>query len=146
MTAKRHIRKPVQLPPQQSDVLRWQRDFWLALIEYGLNDTRGVPDLSRLEGFLKPAVIRHAVTTPDLWHSFDKYNAGKPYHRQVRPFGFMVMFQQEKQAETSVRASAENRSRKRADTMLRVIAPFSRDPAVAARHAFDRDTGKPVSS
>src|SRR6185437_13596535 len=104
------------------------------------------PDLSRLEGFLKPAVIRHAVTTPDLWHSFDKYNAGKPYHRQVRPFGFMVMFQQEKQAETSVRASAENRSRKRADTMLRVIAPFSRDPAVAARHAFDRDTGKPVSS
>ncbi len=29
--------------------------------------------------------------------------------------------------------------------MLRVIAPFNRDPAIAARHAFDRDTGKPVS-
>jgi hypothetical protein len=145
MTAERRIRRPVQLRPQQSDVLGWQRDFWLALIEYALNDTRGVPDLSRLEGFLKPAVIRHAVTTPDLWHSFDKYNAGKPYHRQVRPFGFMVMFQQEVSAESLDQSSVGKRSRKRADTVLRVIAPFSRDPAVAARHAFDRDSGKSVS-
>lgn len=28
--------------------------------------------------------------------------------------------------------------------MLRVIAPFNRDPASAARHAFDRDTGTPI--
>lgn len=145
MRKRRTSQKAVQLAPQESGVQKWQRDFWLALIEHVQGGKRGAPDLSRLEGFLKPAVTRYAVTTLELLHGFDKYNVGKPYHRQVRPFGFMVMFQEEELAQAADRTPAGKRSRKRASTMLRVIAPFNRDPAIAARHAFDRDTGKPVS-
>ncbi len=87
------------------------------------------------------AVIRYAVTTTDLWHGFDRYNAGKPYHCQVRPFGSMVMFQQKESVDTGERTRRGKRLPTNAPTMLRVIAPFNRNPAVAARHAFDRDTG-----
>ena len=92
-------------------------------------------------GARNPAVIRYAVTTTDLWHGFDRYNAGKPYHCQVRPFGFMVMFQQKESLDTGERTRRGKRLPTNAPTMLRVIAPFNRNPAVAARHAFDRDTG-----
>jgi plasmid maintenance system antidote protein VapI len=96
------------------------------LVEHALADKLGPPDLSSLEGFNAPAVTQYTATTPDLLHSFRKYNAGKSYRRQVRPFGFMVMFQQADDAEQS--------------TMMRVIAPFNRNPAKAARKAFNRDT------
>ncbi|MGA7711196.1 MAG: hypothetical protein WCA81_04790 [Rhizomicrobium sp.] len=121
-----------QLPPRELGVLKWQRDFWLALLDHVLAARPGPPDLTQLKGFESPAAIRYAVTTPDLWHGFRRYNDGKPYHKQVRPFGFMVMFQQAEDTEMP-------------STPLRVIAPFNRNPAAAARHAFDRDTGKPVS-
>jgi transcriptional regulator with XRE-family HTH domain len=120
-----------QLPPTALDVLPWQRDFWLLLIEHALAGRLGPPDLSVLEGFSAPAITQYTVTTPDLLRSFRKYNAGKPYHRQVRPFGFMVMFQEADDADAS--------------TMMRVIAPFNRNPTKAARKAFDRDTGATIS-
>jgi hypothetical protein len=121
-----------QLSPKKLGVSRWQRNFWVVMVEHAQSGRPGPPDLSQLDGFTNPAVTRYAVTTPDLWHSFDRYNAGKSYHRQVRPFGFMVMFLVD---EDSLEPS----------TMLRVIAPFNRNPAAAARQAFDRDSGSPVS-
>lgn len=120
-----------QLPPRELGLPKWQRDFWLTLLVHALADNLGPPDLMKNDGFENPAVIRYAVTTPDLLHSFRRYNDGKPYHRQVRPFGFMVMFQQADEADPS--------------TVMRVIAPFNRNPTKAARRAFDRDTGGAVS-
>src|SRR6185437_49352 len=122
---------PARQPSAKSlGVLPWQRHFWLLVIEHALAGRRGPPELSRLEGFSSPAVTQYTVTTPDLLRSFRKYNVGKPYHRLVRPFGFMVMFQQADEGDPS--------------TVVRVIAPFNRNPAKAARKAFDRDTGVAV--
>lgn len=122
---------PARQPSAKSlGVLPWQRHFWLLMVEHALAEKLGPPELSRLEGFNAPAVTQYTVTTPDLLRSFRKYNAGKPYHRQVRPFGFMVMFQQADDSDPS--------------TVMRVIAPFNRNPLKAARKAFDRDTGAPV--
>ena len=122
-----------QLPANELGVSAWQRDFWVLMVEHAQSGRLGPPVISQLNGFANPAVTRYAVTTPELWHSFDRYNAGKPYHRQVRPFGFMVMFLVD---ENSLEPS----------TMRRVIAPFNRNPAAAARQAFDRDSGRPVPS
>lgn len=119
-----------QLPAHALGVLNWQREFWLLIVEHALSGAKGPPDISHLKGFGAPALTQYTVTTPDLLRSFRKYNEGKPYHRQVRPFGFMVMFQQSDKPEPT--------------TMMRVIAPFHRNPAKAARKAFDRDTGAPV--
>jgi hypothetical protein len=136
--------RPVQLAPQLLGVAKWQRDYWLALIEHAQSGKGGPPDLSRLEGFGNPALIRHAVTTPELQHAFDKYNADRPYHRQVRPFGFMVVFQQEEMPDGADSARSKGRSQAPARDGLRIIAPFNRNPAAAARRAFDRDTGTPI--
>lgn len=134
-------KRAVQLAPDKLGVSEWQRDFWLALIKHAQAGNPGPPDLSRLVGFGNPALVRHAVTTPDFQHGFDKYNAGKPYCRQVRPFGFMVMFQQEELEGATVGTPAARTPHKRGSTVLRIIAPFNRDPVSAARHAFNRDTG-----
>lgn len=121
-----------QLPAASIGVLPWQQDFWLLLVEHALAKRSGPPDLPALEGFSAPAVTQYTATTPDLLRSFRKYNAGKLYHRQVRPFGFMVMLQQADDAAPS--------------TVMRVIAPFNRNPAKAAGKAFDRDSGAVVRS
>jgi len=120
-----------QLSPRKLGLLKWQRDFWLVLLDHVLADKLGPPDLMQNDSFENPAVIRYAVTTPDLLHSFRRYNDGKPYPKQVRPFGFMVMFQQVEKTDHS--------------NVMRVIAPFNRNPSKAARKAFDRDTGAAVS-
>lgn len=120
-----------QLRAAKIGVLPWQQKFWLLLVEHALAQKLGPPDLTALEGFAAPALTQYTVTTPDLLRSFRKYNDGKPYYRQVRPFGFMVMFQQADDSDPS--------------TVMRVIAPFNRDPGKAARRAFDRDTGAAVS-
>jgi hypothetical protein len=99
-------------------------------VEHVLSERRGPPDLLALEGFGAPAVTQYTVNTPDLLRSFRQYNAGKPYHRQVRPFGFMVMFQQMDDGGPT--------------TVMRVMAPFNRNPLKAAVKAFDRDTGASV--
>ncbi len=119
-----------QLPAKSIGVLPWQRDFWLLVLDHVLAEQFGPPDLSRLGGFDAPAITQYTVTTPDLLRSFRNYNDGKPYHRQVRPFGFMVMFQHADDAD--------------ADATARVIAPYNRNPAKAAWKAFNRDTGVPV--
>jgi hypothetical protein len=124
-------KRAAQLPAASIGVLLWQQKVWLLQIEHVLAEKKGPPDLLALEGFSAPALTQYTVTTPDLLHSFRKYNAGKPYHRQVRPFGFMVMFQQTDEGKPS--------------TVMRVIAPFNRNPLRAARKAFDRDTGDTVS-
>jgi len=132
-----------QRPPRELGVTPWQRDFWLLLIEHAQRGQLGQPDLSRLPGFAKPAVTRFAATTPDLLRSFQAYNRDKPYHRQVRPFGFMLMFQLDEDELDAIQPRGL-RTARTASTMLRIIAPFDRNPAKAAKNAFDRDTGRPV--
>jgi hypothetical protein len=124
----------------------WQSDFWLTLIEHALIGQLGRPDLSQTSGFEKPAVTRFAVTTLKLWHSFDRYNARKPYHKQVRPFGFMITLQQTEDSISSNAGSlGPRKSRRRKPPSMHVMAPFDRDPAKAAKKAFDRDTNEAVS-
>src|ERR1700730_15391839 len=122
MREKRGLKRATQLAPETLGVSKWQRDFWLALIEHAQSGKGGPPDFSGLDGFNNAALIRHAVTTPELQHGFDRYNAGKPYHRQVRPFGFMVMFQQEESTDSAHRPSTGKRSCQRAPNTLRVMA------------------------
>ena len=132
-----------QRPARELGVTPWQRDFWLLLVEHAQRGQLGQPDLSKLPGFTRPAVTRFAATTPDLLRSFQAYNQGKPYHRQVRPFGFMLMFQPDEEELDAIWPPGRPAAR-RASTMLRIIAPFDRNPAKAAKNVFDRDTGKPV--
>jgi hypothetical protein len=73
--------------------------------------------------------------------------ANKPYSAQVKPFGFLVApMALAALAEVSevVMTDQPKRGRPTKDRRPKPIAPFERDPAVAASRAFDRETGEAV--
>ena len=103
--------------------------------------------LDVLPGFDLPALSRSAATTPELLSWFAVFNNGRHYREQVRPFGFLTALQVKNVAERVFAELAGNAPAVPEfglpDTP-RVVAPFDRDPAVAAGHCFERVTGQPV--
>jgi hypothetical protein len=39
----------------------------------------------------RPAISQVTISTPGYWHLFDRWNDGKPFRDQVKPFGFMLV-------------------------------------------------------
>jgi hypothetical protein len=87
----------------------WIRQTW----QYVVSKAHGIPtDMPAWAG--NPALIRSAVTSPNLMRWFDDWNTGKRYAEQVKPFGFMLL------------CSEYNPF---GETARRFIAPFSGNPA-----------------
>jgi hypothetical protein len=85
-----------------------------------------------------PVASRYAASKPILLRWFDRCNEGRPYERQVRPFGFLLSLQCQKmeQLASEDRVAHEwwrNHKRNPAPT-----APYDVEPARAAEKAFDR--------
>ncbi len=114
-------------------VRRWQHDLWHRIVCAALDGHPDQVDLSGLPGVGKPAMSRYAATTPELLDWFRAFNAARGrYADQVRPFGFLSVFQ----------------SKRRLDLALKdrpaIVAPYDRDPTRSAGLAFDRRTQRPV--
>ena len=150
---------PLNLPPPQASlndigIDRWQHDVWHRIISAAL---AGHPEQVRLDdlpGFNTPSVSRYAATTPELLRWFKRFNRGKPYREQVRPFGFMLAFTAGNTARGAmsgelVEGDGKHRGRrcgvKKLADAPRAVAPFDKDITRAAKHCFDRDTGLPVA-
>jgi hypothetical protein len=136
-----------RVPLTDIGVERWQHDLWYQIISAEL---AGRPDQPRLDfhpALEQPAIGRYSATTPKLlldW--FKGYNADRPYHDQVRPFGFLTVLHARRGIPSpGVDNAAPDGSRSRRRKMIRPIAPFDRDPASAPRAAFDRETGSAVT-
>src|SRR5262249_6454678 len=74
-------------------VERWQYDLWYRIICAVLDGHPDQPDLSGIPGFDRPAVSRYGATTPAMLRWFKRYNAGRPYSKQVKPFNFLLAYQ-----------------------------------------------------
>jgi hypothetical protein len=128
-------------------IRRWQHDLWYLAVLAALQGRPDQVDLNQLPGFDLPALSRYAATTPELLSGFAAYTHGRPYREQVRPFGFLTALQVRNVAE---RVLAEWSGEVHAACTFglpetpRVVAPFERDPAEAARHCFERATGRAV--
>jgi hypothetical protein len=79
-----------------------------------------------------------------------RYNAGRAYEDQIRPFGFLLVFTAKSplladstDPESCVVAAAK-RGRPPKCPDLKPIAPFDSNPARALLKVFDRATGKPI--
>jgi hypothetical protein len=125
----------------EAGVRRWQYDVWFRILEAALRSSDEV-DYKSIAGFSNKAVVRYATTTPTLLNWFAQYDRGLPSPRRIKPFNFLLMFHIDPVA---WRSRADIADQDLPAGLPRVIAPFDRDPAVAAEHCFDRDTRKPIS-
>ncbi|MHA6288663.1 hypothetical protein [Maricaulis sp. CAU 1757] len=136
------------VPLGEIGVSRWQYDLWHNIITAAL---AGHPERVSLDyhpALQAPAASRFGATSPDLLKWMDHFNEGKPYCDQVRPFGFMVSFTGKPVTSLDMPedlgADPNKRGRPKKRNTPKPIAPFERDPALAASRAIDRTSGEPV--
>ena len=151
-----HLRPPydetnpaIGMPKPQIDLAKaglslWQHDLWIKIIEDGKSDKPLQVDLSYHPALRLPAIGRYAATSPHLLRWFDKYNEGRAYVDQVKPFGFSTPLTANSFDLGEEIISSPSKRRKSKSTIM-PIAPFTTDPAIAGQIAFDRATGEPVS-
>ena len=99
---------------------------------------------SRLQ---RPAAIRYTASSPHLLNWVARWNDGRPYEEQIRPFGFLLSFMPRTGVfAPSVATPLDQLKRGRPPTTetLAPIAPYDSDPANALSKVFDRVTGKPI--
>ncbi|WBQ14213.1 hypothetical protein L2D00_05895 [Hyphomonadaceae bacterium BL14] len=130
-------------------VTRWQYDHWYFILSAALG---GRPERVRLDyhpALTKPAAQRYGATSPHLLKWMDPHNAHKSYPDQIKPFGFLVSFTAlaatQRPMPDDTNADPNKRGRPRKEAAPKPVAPFESDPGLAARQAFDRETGEPVS-
>lgn len=134
---------PLKEMVEEIGVRPWQYCLWVCILRAVLAGHPDQPDFSVLPNFDRPAVTQYSATTPRLLDGFESYNQGKPYAEQVRPFGFMLMFQPDSLADWEAWRAAHGLESRNGEPPC-VIAPYDRYLAKAVTRCFDRDTGKPV--
>ena len=127
-------------------VALWQHDLWISIINASLAGRPDQVDLSYHSALSRPANSRYAATTPALLSWFKTYNQGRDHYLdQVKPFNFMSAFIADKFAGDCAVGTGLSGATRRKPKSVRAVAPYHRDPAIAASMAFDRNSGEPVS-
>ncbi len=145
--APKNLPNPVASLPQIG-VARWQHDIWIKIIEAALGGTPHQVPLDYHPAFQTPCVSRYGATSPRLLKWMEKWNGGKDYAAQIKPFGFLTaltartgLFAEPGLGEI-VEPSRRGRPKKRAES--KPVAPFDQDHTIAVANAFDRETGHNV--
>ncbi|MEO1323887.1 MAG: hypothetical protein AAFV59_12870 [Pseudomonadota bacterium] len=121
----------------------WHEKVWERICLAALAGEDDELNFVGVPGFDKPAASRYAATKPKLLEWFSKYNLGREYPDQIRPFTFMLSFQLDQSAFLeSQNAGDPHASQFVADP--KPASPFETDVVKAAGDAFDRGTGSPI--
>jgi hypothetical protein len=115
----------------------WHHELWWLIAKAAID---GHPDdvkFNHHPALRKPAASRYAATTPKYLRWFDKYNDGLPYALKLKPFGFVSAFSARPLIEPALSKSTRR-------SPLKPVAPFDKNPVIAAQHAFDRITREPI--
>jgi DNA-binding phage protein len=137
------------IPLKDIGVERWQHDVWHRIVEAALDGNPDRPNIADLPRFDQPAASRYAATTPSLLRWFDRFNEGRDYANQVRPFNFLTVFPARRSRASDLaevvddHRSDKRRHRDRGD-LPRPAAPYNTDQRRAAANCFDRLTGDPI--
>ncbi len=79
-----HLLDPIKdTMHDQSD---WHKTIWFDILDYYYYD---VDIGSKYEE--KCAMQKISLSTPSLWNRFSKFNKGKPYSEQIKPFNFVLI-------------------------------------------------------
>ena len=141
-----NLAKP-RVPLAEIGVRRWQHDLWIKIIQAAIE---GHPDQVLLDwhpALSRPAAMRYAASSPALLNWVARWNEGRPYQEQIRPFGFLVPFTAKMGVFAPFAATVVevvNRGRPLRDQLPAPIAPFDTDSTRILGKIFDRLTGRAV--
>ena len=129
-----------------SGVRLWEEDVWKQIISAALSDKPREVDYAFRREMLRPAHSRYGSTRPAVLNWFKRYNDGRPYAEQVKPFNFLLTFftrRQEDIASDDLTYEFNPKLDK-----IRPVAPYERDGYKALSRIFDRnsDNMDPVSA
>jgi hypothetical protein len=125
-------------------VERWQYDLWYQIIRAELDGHSDQVDLPYHEALGKPAASRYGATTPKLLRWFKTYNQNRAYRDQVKPFNFLLSFQNTPRLKllSAEETAVVKKGRRPRARRVNPVACFNKDVIQASRDAFDRETGK----
>lgn len=138
------------VPLSEIGVKRWQYDLWFKIIHAALAGHPNRVPLVHHPALQQPAVSRYGATSPKLLAWVARWNEGKPYADQIKPFGFMLSFMPKTGPFADFiegeAVDPTQRGRPSSARNIKPVAPFDRDHASAISKAFDRETGEPIYS
>lgn len=133
-------------PLAKIGVKRWQYDLWYFIVVAAIEDHPNEVQRGYHSALLKPAIQRYGASSPALLSWMKRFNKGKSYAEQTKPFGFLVAPLAKVLAPKSqeVILKPVRRGRPLKVKTPKPIAPFARDPQLAAINAFDRHGGRNI--
>jgi hypothetical protein len=121
-----------------SGVRLWEEDVWKQIISAALGDRPREVDYTFRSEMLSPAHSRYGSTRPAVLNWFKRYNEGRPYAEQVKPFNFLLTFFTRRQEDVASEDLTHEFDPKLDD--IRPVAPYEKDTEKALRRIFDRNS------
>ena len=121
-----------------SGVRLWEEDVWKQIISAALGDRPREVDYTFRSEMLRPAHSRYGSTRPAVLNWFKRYNEGRPYAEQVKPFNFLLTFFTRRQEDIASENPTHEFDPKLDD--IRPVAPYEKDIKKALRRIFDRNS------
>jgi hypothetical protein len=123
---------------RDSGVRRWEEDVWKQVISAALSERPGEVNYAFRREMHRPARSRYGATRPAVLNWFKRYNQGRPYAEQVKPFNFLLTFFTRRQEGIAVEDPAHDFDPKLGE--IRPVAPFEKDSEKALKRIFDRNS------
>jgi hypothetical protein len=93
---------------RDSAVRRWEDDVWKQTISVVLSERPDEVDYAFRRKIQSPARSRHSATRPAVLNWFKRFNWGRSYVEQVKPFNFLLTFFPLRQEDIAVEVKREN--------------------------------------
>jgi hypothetical protein len=125
---------------RDTGVRSWEEDVWKQIISSALSEKPRVVDYAFRPEMMKPARSRYSATRPAVLNWFKRYNEGRPYAEQVKPFNFLLTYFARRQEDMATDDPTHEWDPKLED--MRPVAPYEKDIDKALRRVFDRGSDR----
>jgi hypothetical protein len=123
---------------RDSGVRRWEEDVWKRIISAALSESPGKVDYAFRCEMQLPARSRYGATRPAVLNWFERFNDGRSYAEQVKPFNFLLTFFTRRQEDIAPEDPTHEFDPKLDE--IRPVAPYEKNTEKALRRIFDRNS------
>jgi hypothetical protein len=123
---------------RDSGVRRWEEDVWKQIISAALSESPGEVNYAFRREMQLPARSRYGATRPAVLNWFRRFNEGRSYAEQVKPFNFLLTFFARRQEDVAAEDPLHDFDPQLGE--IRPVAPFEKDNEKALKRIFDRNS------